>query len=947
MVEDLGLRSTPFALANRTLPNDDSAMIGDEAYDDEVDFKAPSAHRQTAFKPRRFGSTSGSTSSGRPFAVAVSKDQERGRPVLGRSLLSSSIITAPVATESEPNSFEDAEIDEAAETSEIAPFAQRLAPASVSTFGAGLSSTVAKLPPPVVLVPGSRSRGDVAPTAGRKEDFYRDAVLRSTGERCATRARANPGKFFDASAYHGRSFRVGWGPGGILAHTGRFAEQPRSNGRGLSLSSTIGPSVQSAVVSPSLSIVTIRKVRVSPFLVNGSGTNGGEDQYTPFIEVNLASKVAHFGKDGRAAAGGPAPVADRADAVKAAKIYTSGLASALDSASLKIPASGGNRAGVISARRDVEQSLLIWRLFDALWGAPRVAASADAQLDVRNIDEALAVEAATDPIVAAADRKHAVSQWLADAAGVCPAWESAVETDNKNEPATDATLGEILELLVRRQVPEACAAARAMKDYRLAMLLAQTPGGCLQSSPNYLRKQLDEWYGRKAHCFINRNRLKLYALLAGEIVWPDTVSSDSDFGDPIRISRGLDWRRSFALQMWYALPPHATLGDAIAAYDEAVDAPVVVPRHGAAANVEFTRVPPPLPLYLESESDELLPIADRRAVVGASGSTPVDTCYRLLRLHQNDRSDSSRVLVPESATAYPLDCRMSWLLNDALQSCEVGCLEFNRREQLHVDFASQLECAGLWHLAVYVLLHLTDPSARECAVREVLDRHGVVDCSEEDATRHSWLREKLGIRSSWIHAAAALKSKYERRLRARAMHLLDAGMFNEAHRAVLGPIASEAILAGRHRYLGDLLRRIQDSADDTGISGWQSGGSVFLGFIDLLREFQDHAEGLATVGDSSDLTDVQSQIKLDEWRRTATELANRVTALPAGTRQERLCRSEMSHKIIAMFAALGCGTGGSTRAQERELEILAGSNLAGGTLLAHLTVATARLAVDV
>ena len=63
----------------------------------------------------------------------------------------------------------------------------------------------------------------------------------------------------------------------------------------------------------------------------------------------------------------------------------------------------------------------------------------------------------------------------------------------------------------------------------------------------------------QADTFINKERTKIYALLAGAMVWPmsrDVASLSCD--DPQAIARdvnvnvceGLDWKRVFAVHMW-------------------------------------------------------------------------------------------------------------------------------------------------------------------------------------------------------------------------------------------------------------------------------------------------------------------------------------------------------------------------------------------------------------
>ena len=49
-----------------------------------------------------------------------------------------------------------------------------------------------------------------------------------------------------------------------------------------------------------------------------------------------------------------------------------------------------------------------------------------------------------------------------------------------------------------------------------------------------------------------------------------------------------------------------------------------------------------------------------------------------------------------------------------LQSLGLDTLSEGAAEELHLNYAAQLEQEGLWHWAVFVLLHLSDPLRCVC-----------------------------------------------------------------------------------------------------------------------------------------------------------------------------------------------------------------------------------------
>ena len=78
-------------------------------------------------------------------------------------------------------------------------------------------------------------------------------------------------------------------------------------------------------------------------------------------------------------------------------------------------------------------------------------------------------------------------------------------------------------------------------------------------------------------------------------------------------------------------------------------------------------------------------------------------------------------------------------------------------EDLHMDFAAQLESMGLWQWSVFVLLHLKNPQKRSKLVRDCLSRN-VIPSDEDSAEKEVFLQDRLGIPLKWIAAAKAVRS---------------------------------------------------------------------------------------------------------------------------------------------------------------------------------------------
>ena len=67
-----------------------------------------------------------------------------------------------------------------------------------------------------------------------------------------------------------------------------------------------------------------------------------------------------------------------------------------------------------------------------------------------------------------------------------------------------------------------------------------------------------------------------------------------------------------------------------------------------------------------------------------------------------------QLLDPLTVTWERLDYRLSWHLWGVLQALHYSHLSGSRQGLLHTSYAAQLESAGLWHMAIFILLHIPD-----------------------------------------------------------------------------------------------------------------------------------------------------------------------------------------------------------------------------------------------
>ena len=144
----------------------------------------------------------------------------------------------------------------------------------------------------------------------------------------------------------------------------------------------------------------------------------------------------------------------------------------------------------------------------------------------------------------------------------------------------DSYLNSIFSLLTGNRLLDACSVAADNQDYRLALLLSQSSGGN-SSFRTMMRKQLTDWLSSGSDKYLNNDRLKLNVMMAGDLYWRTNSTSNVD---EINVCENLDWKRQFAIHLWYHCLPVSSIYDTLCLYERSIS-------HGICNK--------PLPPYLE------------------------------------------------------------------------------------------------------------------------------------------------------------------------------------------------------------------------------------------------------------------------------------------------------------------------------------------------------------
>lgn len=286
-------------------------------------------------------------------------------------------------------------------------------------------------------------------------------------------------------------------------------------------------------------------------------------------------------------------------------------------------------------------------------------------------------------------RADALSTWLARAAA------SSVEQDIMATAVADPARIAFFHLS-GHQIEKAVDVLTTEGNVRLATLVSQVPGDVEFRID--LRDQLQVWKEEKVDVHMSEPIRRLYALTAGEV----DILEGSSKRETVDVSKDLDWKRVFGLQLWYANFVDTPLRDTFENYER-----FVTDSDGG--------IGCPHPWY---SSREIRPPKVN------------DGLYNLIKLLLSPSMTLESTLNPLSFSPNPRDFKMPWFLYVILSRC-LRLRDFTDRQlgdamhdddsamspqdtdgysqianTLTMDYAAQLQQEGAIQEAAYVLLYL-------------------------------------------------------------------------------------------------------------------------------------------------------------------------------------------------------------------------------------------------
>lgn len=369
--------------------------------------------------------------------------------------------------------------------------------------------------------------------------------------------------------------------------------------------------------------------------------------------------------------------------------------------------------------------------------------------------------------------------------------------------------------LAGHRIVEACRHLLDGKNFHLGTLVPLI--GTSDVAKRDMREQLKAWHDSKMLSEFSEAIRTIYELLSGNVCVCEGMKQVpvEDRMESFVISKkfGLDWKQSFGLRLWYAISKHDDVADAVRKFGD---------------DIAQDKEELPRPWYREQG---ILPLWD-----DAAAADRQDLLWGLLQLYADEDVDLEVILRPENSQLSPMDMRLTWQLGLALVS--TGKVSFGQNGAEKADaatiaYAAQLTSAGEWLEAVFVLLHISDPTARKRAVQDHLCRHAGLIGGEFDAS-FNILADKFQIPTVWIWEALALYMRgVKKDPEAEVSCLLQAGSFVEAHRVLVQHVAPLAIVERDYSSLSNLISQFQGRQDS--VAEWPLGGEVYGLFLTLVQ----------------------------------------------------------------------------------------------------------------
>ena len=360
-------------------------------------------------------------------------------------------------------------------------------------------------------------------------------------------------------------------------------------------------------------------------------------------------------------------------------------------------------------------------------------------------------------------------------------------------------------------VVEASKSLSEGKNFRLATLVAQIGGDKVMHED--VAEQITSWRQLNVLSEMSEPIRAIYEMLAGNVCVCDSKKGAIEdrvasfaFSERFR----LDWKRAFALRLWYSILNEEPVESAVHKYLDDL------------AAKETSR---PLPSFVSQRFGRQL---EKRE----------DVLWGLLRLYAEQatgfkETSLGNVIAPQNLTNGPFNSRFSFELYHALAPVVPDFTSTAAADQLATSFAAELEASLHWLWAVFALLHLSDSIQRQIAIQNLLSRQAShIDINDDSLLQI--LFNDFKIPEAWIYEAKALYARgVDYDPLAEVFFLQKAGNWTEAHSVLCAAVAPRAIIERDYTTLSKLLAEFQQAGEFP--NEWRAGGGVYADYLALLN----------------------------------------------------------------------------------------------------------------
>ncbi|KAK1302990.1 hypothetical protein QJS10_CPB12g01286 [Acorus calamus] len=342
----------------------------------------------------------------------------------------------------------------------------------------------------------------------------------------------------DAGLFMGRSFRVGWGPNGVLVHSG----MPVCN-----------PDLKTGLSS----VINVERIAIDRPIRDEKNTVKEE-----LLDICFASPLTlHKSLDHESREIEVGSYILKLQRVVSSRLNLSYICqSYIEIVERKLDIPGLSAHG----RAVLMHQIMVWALIKVLFSEREIGGKLNFEMSDEGEEMMLDRKEGPvdiDPEAGPFVRRAEFSNWLQES--VCNRVQEEVSGLNE-----ESELEHIFKLMTGRQLAAAVELAVSRGDVRLACLVSQAGGSMVNRDD--MARQMEIWRMNGLDFnFIENGRLRLYNLLAGNIQGSLQGST-------------LDWKRYLGLLMWYQLPPDSSLPVIINTYQQLLNegkAPYPVPHY--------------------------------------------------------------------------------------------------------------------------------------------------------------------------------------------------------------------------------------------------------------------------------------------------------------------------------------------------------------------------------